>query len=574
MSGRPAPGQEEPPQASSVHVAEPSASAASPANSGEPAGVTRRHVLTAGAAVAAAAAVGGQPRTAPDAVRAAVPPGQELCFLSATALRDLVLTRQVSVTEVAQAFLERINAHNSQLNAYVILEPDLTLAAARATDRSIASGARPALPVPFANKDHVDFAAGWPRDFGSVPFGKNRFVPPFSAHGIGQLLAEGAVVLGATNTPEWGHKGVTANLLYGPTGNPFDPSLNPGGSSGGTAAGVASYMAPFGQGNDAGGSVRIPAAMCGLLGLYPTHGRIGQDAPPLPVAPLLSPGPLARSAADLAMMTDVYAQPWSGDIFAQERQLAYTAALNSGITARRVLYDPDWGGLFPVERAVADAVRSGVGLLERAGATVDLGSAGLDRLTVPANGQPGGKPRPATQGDLSSMWRAMMAALYAHVRDLLLTDGLLDMLAQPYVSELTPEFRSLLEQGTAMSSVEFHRLDFLRMQVVQAIEAAFAKGYDFIATPAVCVRSVPNAGPGTLGPASVNGVATDPLIGWTMTYPVNFGGWPAITIPVALSGGMPISMQLVGRRWQDTTLIAAAAAVERIAPWESWYPRN
>src|SRR5205823_3707715 len=207
--------------------------------------------------------------------------------------------------EVVDYFLDRIDRDNHTVNAYVLVLHEDARRLAREAEKAVVSGARlgPLHGLPIAIKDLFDFKAGVPNTFGCKPF--RDWTPAVSATYVSRLEAAGAIVLGKTNTPEFGHRGLTDNYLFGPTSTPFRPGKNAGGSSGGSAAAVADGLAPIAQGSDGGGSIRIPAAWCGVYGFKPSFGRVATVARPdafLLAVPFAHAGPLARSVADAVLM--------------------------------------------------------------------------------------------------------------------------------------------------------------------------------------------------------------------------------------------------------------------------------
>jgi len=239
----------------------------------------------------------------------------DLCFLPATELAARICRRDLSPVEVVEAYLGRIKDRNPSINAYTLVPADQAMDAAREAETTMMSG-RPLGPlhgVPVAIKD-LDDLAGVPSSMVSLAV-QNR-VPRTSAAAVERLTRAGAIVLGKTNTPEFGHKGITDNLRFGPTSTPWKLDYNSGGSSGGSAAAVADGMAALAQGTDGGGSVRIPAAFSGVVGFKPSFGRVPSVTRPdgfLWSHPLVHIGPLARTVADAALMTAVMAGPHAGD---------------------------------------------------------------------------------------------------------------------------------------------------------------------------------------------------------------------------------------------------------------------
>ena len=239
----------------------------------------------------------------------------QLCFLPATELAARIRRRDLSPVEVTEAYLRRIEARNPVVNAYTLVLGDQAMDAARAAEKAVMAGGSlgPLHGVPIGIKD-LDDVAGVPTSMASRAV-HNR-VPKTSAAAVERLLDAGAIVLGKTNTPEFGHKGITDNLRFGPTSTPWAIGYNSGGSSGGSAAAVADGMAALAQGTDGGGSVRIPASFSGTVGFKPSFGRIPSVTRPdgfLWGHPLVHIGPLARTVADAALMTKIMAGPHSRD---------------------------------------------------------------------------------------------------------------------------------------------------------------------------------------------------------------------------------------------------------------------
>lgn len=531
--------------------------------------LSRRRLLGAAGATALGAATANV--TSSGVVFAAPSPkgppeGEELCFLPATELAEHLRKRRVSPVEVAQAHIDRIERLNPSLNAYVtLIEPDKVLADATAAEKRLRSGeARPLEGLPVAIKDLFDFLAGVRNTFGSVPFKEMGFVPPFSAIYVQRLLDAGAIPIGKTNTPEFGHEGTTDNFAFGPTRNPFDHAYNAGGSSGGSAAAMAAYLAPLSQGSDAGGSVRIPAAMCGVVGFKPTFGRIPQDAPPLGHTPFLHPGPITRTVADAALMMDVMGQPFSGDPLSLSERMNYSRGLGRSLRGKKIAFSPSLD-LFPVEPEVARVAGESLGALRDAGAIVEEVSLGLDQLTV--------RGHSIELKDLSDLWVQEQSVLYAHAVDLLRLYVGVDL--NDHLDALNPEFRGMIELGMGTSARDYRYGDFLRADVLHLIEATF-DDYDYLVCPTLCTVGVRNTDDGnTLGPAEVEGVRVNRLIGWCMTYLYNFTGHPAISVPAGLaSNGLPVGLQIAGRRWDDTGVLSAASAFEKHRDWADTYPRR
>src|SRR5438876_3610615 len=295
----------------------------------------------------------------------------ELAFMPATELLARIGRHDLSPVEVVDAFLQRIGRLNKELNAYVLVLADEARQKARDAEKALSGKQEhpPLLGLPIAIKDLFDMKAGVPNTFGCKPF--KDYVPDVSATYVERLERAGAIVLGKTNTPEFGHKGVTDNYLFGPTNTPFRIGKNAGGSSGGSAAAVAAGLAPLAQGSDGGGSIRIPAAWCGVYGFKASFGRVAAVARPdafMLAVPFAHAGPIARSVADAALMLGVMSGPDDRDPYSLPAEGAdYAAATRRPVAGMRVAWSPDLG-VFPIDPEVARVTREAVAAFEEAGA--------------------------------------------------------------------------------------------------------------------------------------------------------------------------------------------------------------
>lgn len=481
---------------------------------------------------------------------------KDLCFLPATELAARIRRRDLSPVEVVKAYLGRIEDRNPSINAYTLVLADPALDSAREAETAVMSG-RPLGPlhgVPVAIKDLDDFA-GAPTSMGSLAV-QNR-VPKTSAAAVERLTRAGAIVLGKTNTPEFGHKGITDNLRFGPTSTPWKVGYNSGGSSGGSAAAVADGLAALGQGTDGGGSVRIPAAFSGVVGFKPSFGRVPSVTRPdgfLWSHPLVHIGPLARTVGDAALMTAVMAGPHAGDpLSLPDDGVDYRRGAESG-RRFRVAFSPRLGD-FPVDERVATVVSSAVETLRATGIEVD--EVELDFK--------------AGHDTLASLWVRVISVHYAAIGRHWKDDGI-DLLGD-HGSKLTPQFRQMMIDAQKISAVDHVLDDVLRTGVFDGLQAVF-DNYDLIVSPTLAIPPVANATNGnTIGPTEINGDSVDPLIGWCMTFPINFTGHPAISVPAGLTvEGLPVGLQIIGRRYGDESVLALASRFEQARPWLQSYP--
>jgi Asp-tRNA(Asn)/Glu-tRNA(Gln) amidotransferase A subunit family amidase len=484
--------------------------------------------------------------------------GTELCFLPATELAARIRRREVSPVEAVAACLGRIEARNPLVNAYTLILADAAMAAARAAERAVMAGAPLGSlhGVPVAIKD-LDDVAGVPTSMGSLAV-TNR-VPKRSAAMVERLVAAGAIILGKTNTPEFGHKGITDNLRFGPTSTPFAIGRNAGGSSGGSAAAVADGQAAIAQGTDGGGSIRIPASFSGVVGFKASFGRIPSVTRPDAFAwgyPLVHIGPLTRTVADAALVASITAGPHARDPHSLAGDDSdYLGAVRRAPGAIKVAYSRRLG-TFPVDPRVASVVDAAVGAMAADGIAVDPVEVDFK----------------AHHSELAALWVRTISVHYGVIAEHLKREGL-DLLGD-HADELTPDFRAMLEGAKTISAVAHRFDDLLRSQVYDGLEDVLER-YHFIVSPTLAVPPVENAGDGnTRGPTEINGEAVDPLIGWCMTYPINYTGHPAASVPAGFTtDGLPIGLQIIGRRYADASVLTLAAAVERIGPWLDRYSR-
>ena len=459
--------------------------------------------------------------------------GEEIAWLSALELRALYCSRELSPVDVAEATLERIEALDPGLSAFVTQTPERALAEARRSERSYVAGhaERPLEGIPISLKDLVP-TRGVRTTRGSLLY--EDWVPDFDAPVAERVRDAGAVLLGKTNTPEMGWKGDSGNRVLGPTHNPFEHSRTAGGSSGGAAAAVAAGLGPLAQGSDGAGSVRIPAAFCGVFGHKPSFGLVPYH-PPSAIEQLSAIGPITRTVRDAALLLDVMAGPDARDRMSlPSTGTDFLAAAEGGVRGLRVAWSEDLG-FGALDPGVLDISRAAAGAFDELGAHVEDFSTALP------------DPYPA----LELIWATGQAAMH---------DGELDEVRD----KLDPGRLALIEVGLAVSGVELAAAHAERLAFYERVRDLLT-GYDVLLTPTLPVTAFPAGDdhPGAIGdrPASV--------LGWTcFTYPFNMTGHPAATVPAGLApDGLPVGLQIVGGWRADTTVLRAAAAYEEVRPW-------
>jgi amidase/aspartyl-tRNA(Asn)/glutamyl-tRNA(Gln) amidotransferase subunit A len=480
----------------------------------------------------------------------------QLAYMSATELAQKIRQKDLSPVEVIEAFIQRIERRNPSLNAFVYYGFDDARKAAKAAEQALMAGdpLGPLHGVPSAIKDLFDFKPGWTGTLGGIRAFKDRMDDcycPFAE----RMEQAGAIHLGKTNSPVLGFRGVCDNYLFGPSRNPFDLARNTGGSSGGSAGAVADGLVPLAEGTDGGGSIRIPSAFCGVFGYKAAAGRLPFVSRPnafLGAAPFLFEGAIARSVEDSALALSVLAGYHPMDPFALEETVDWLGATRRSIRGMKIAYSPDLD-VFPVDTRVKAVVADAVRAFEEAGAVVEEVTLGLKR----------------GQQELSDLWCRMIMVGSLLFFEELKKDGL-DLL-KDHAADLPPELHAWVEPARSMSALDWLKDQAMRSEVYDAIQGVFST-HDLLISPTLACLPVPNADDGnTIGPTSINGETVDPLIGWCLTYPINFTGHPAASVPAGLAEGLPVGMQIVGRRYGDVDVLAASAAFERLRPWAGTY---
>lgn len=462
----------------------------------------------------------------------------ELWTWSAARLAEGVARKALSPVEVVEAVLGQIERLNGHLHAFCTVTAEAARAEARRAEDAVMRGAPLGRlhGVPFSVKDTLD-TAGVRTTMGAARFADR--VPPEDAHVVARLRAAGGILLGKTTTPEMAHKGVTESALFGVTRNPWAPDHTCGGSSGGAGVAAATGMGPLAVGTDEGGSIRIPASYCGVVGLKPTFGLIARV--PVGVAEMLTHlGPLCRAVEDAALFLTATAgrddrDGWSLPV----EPVDYTRALARPPARLRVAWSPRLG-YAAVDPEVLRVTGAAVRGLTALGWTVEEADPGFEDPAEVANAfrHPG---LAAALGDDLGRERARM----------------------------DPTLVALVESGLRMTAVEVARAAVRRHALWAQLDRFFAD-HDVLATPAVAVPPFPvDQAP----PLEVEGRTVGPR-GWiAFTYPFNLAGLPAIVVPAGWNAaGLPIGLQLVGRRLDDARLLAAAAAFEAAAPWADRWP--
>ncbi|GAA3778088.1 amidase [Microbacterium kribbense] len=447
-----------------------------------------------------------------------------------------IASGEISSIDVVNRALARIAEVDADIGAFTVVLTDEARSAAVAADNSVAAGEPigPLHGVPIAVKDHI-WMRGVLATNGSRAY--KHFRPSVDAVPVARLRTAGAVLIGKTNNPEFCYRGFTDNAVWGPTRNPYDLERTPGGSSGGSAAAVAAGMVAGALGTDGGGSIRLPAAFCGVTGHKPTFGVVPKDPGFRGWKSLSVTGPIARSVRDCALLMDVIAgaDP-ADDLSFPNPRPGYSTLLSASTTtigALRIAYSHDLG-FAPVDEDVRQRFSETIEHLREAGLTLT-------------------DAHPST-GDPNDLWN-----------DIAVCEGFSSegVLLAEWEDAMTPGTASIIRAGEHKSAADYLDAIYRRSAFTERWLRFFGE-FDILLTPTAQVTAFPL---GRDTPETAGGLPVDPFFdAWSaMFYPANLAGLPATTIPVGLSShGLPIGLQVMGGRFDDARVLAAAAFIERL----------
>jgi aspartyl-tRNA(Asn)/glutamyl-tRNA(Gln) amidotransferase subunit A len=466
-------------------------------------------------------------------------------FASAAELADLVAKKRISPVELVEDALTRIEASQPSLNAFITICAEEARAAAREAEAAVMLDDKlpPLHGVPFAVKDLVN-TAGVRTTFGSVALADN--IPAADSPSVARLKAAGAILVGKTTTPEFGHKCFTEAPLFGRTANPWDLSRTCGGSSGGAAASVAAGLVPIGIGTDGGGSSRIPAACCGVVGFKQTLGLVPHDLTPDGFGNQSHITPMTRTVMDTALMLQAMAGPNRCDphsLGLATPDFVAAARPEGDLGGVRIAWRPFLGN-DKLSSEVRAACEAALGVLEGLGAIIIPGANDF-QTTEP-------------------IW-------------LVLTQSFWNARFRRYVGQFGNRMSDTLirqmDTGAAHSAVALQEAMFERTRVFRQIEGWFST-CDLVATPTLSRTALP-IGHDFFAPIEIDGEIADTVrkSWYPYTLPFNLSGSPAVTLPCGFGAdGLPIGLQLVGPHLGDAQLLRAAALYEMAAPWADRRP--
>ncbi|MGV8956002.1 MAG: amidase [Cypionkella sp.] len=464
-----------------------------------------------------------------------------LTEFSASELSRMIAARKVAPSEVMAAHLARIAQVNSAVNAVVSLrDADALMAEARAADDAPATGWLHGLP--FAVKD-LCATKGIRTTYGSPLFAD--FVPDADDLLAARMRKAGAIFIGKTNTPEWGHGSHSFNPVHGVTRNPYDLTRTAGGSSGGAAAGLATRMLPVADGSDMMGSLRNPAAFCNVYGFRPSWGLVPHDAEgDTHLATLSTAGPMGRTIEDIAHLLTVQAGPNPQVPFGRDG-CDFAAHLQGDLRGKRIAWLGNWGGAYQTEAGILDLCEAGLRVFTDLGAKVEA-------IAPPFSAE--------------LLWQS-----WTTLRAMLNAGGFKALYDDPAKrAQLKPETVWEIEQGRSLTAQAVYESSVIRSRYYATMARLF-ETYDAVVLPAAQVWPFPAE---WRWPQTINGVAMDTYHRWMeVVIPISLIGLPAVALPSGFgTQGLPMGLQLAGSVGADAKILAMAQAYHLATDWPAKRP--
>ena len=465
----------------------------------------------------------------------------ELAFASATELRRLIDTKEVSIVELVELFYRRIEEHNPKLNAYLALCADQAMAEARTAQEAVQKGESlgPLHGIPISIKD-LEMTKGIPTTLGSAVFADRT--PDVDSVVVERVRNAGAIVLGKTNTPEFGLSGTTENKLGDACRNPWNTERTPGGSSGGAAAALASGLCTLATGSDGGGSIRIPASFSGIFGIKPSQGRVprygGYGRPS--ANHFSQSGPMSRTVADTALLLQALAGPDARDVTSiKSAPPDFSSGLSDGVAGMRIGWSADLG-YAGVDPDVLNVTQGAVQVFQELGAQVE--EAGI-----------------VIEDPFEAFWTVFSTASYTSYGHLI----------EERWEDFTYYGQRTFEYGATVTGPDLSRALLRVDQLRRQMEYLFDE-FDLLVTPTMAVAAFPIE----QRPSVIGGKEVDPFWGFLpFTFPINMTGQTASSVPCGFSAdGMPIGLHIIGPHGSEARVLQASAAFEGARPWAHYRP--
>lgn len=466
---------------------------------------------------------------------------ENIAFMPAFVMAEEIRSQSITSEELTEIMIERIEKYNPKLNAYCTTTFDLARDLAKEADRRVKDGENHGLlnGIPVSIKDLV-YTKGIRTTFGSKIY--ENFVPDTDDVIVKRLKKAGAVILGKTNTPEFGFKGVTDNVLFGASKNPWDLNKTTGGSSGGAAGAEVSGLCTIAQGSDGGGSIRIPSSLCGLYGLKPTFGRVPQYPKELIFGESLSvKGPIVRYVKDAALMLDIIKGSFLGDRHAlPDENNDYLSIVDEKPKDLKIGYTLDLGYAKAIDRQVEKSILDSLDVFRKYSWKVEEIKMKLRKPELV----------------FYTLWISKLA--YE-----------LSPKLKEWEDKMDPDLIRLVKGGMGYDAFSLIRAMKARKEIYEKFYKIF-KDIDILITP---TTAVPAFDLGIMFPKKINEKNVSPTAWQAFTFPFNLTEQPAASIPCGWSKeGLPIGMQIIGRKFDEKTILQVSKAFEEAKPWQNKRP--
>lgn len=466
---------------------------------------------------------------------------EDICFMSAYEMADAIKRQEMSSSEITEVMIERIEKINPIIHAFCTLTFDLARKMAKKADEAAKRGEGGLLNgIPTSIKD-LTMVKGVRTTFGSKLY--ENFIPDVNSVNADRLINAGIVLLGKTNTPEFGFKGCTNNLIFEETLNPWNLGRTTGGSSGGAVAAEVSGLCTLAQGSDGGGSIRIPSSLCGVYGFKSTYGLIPHYPQNYLFGEFLKhDGPITRYVKDATLMLDAMKGPHDGDKCSlPDLNINYTDIVDQKPKNLNIGYSTSLGYAKVMDPEVEKSVIDSVKKFETYGWNIEQAKV---RMKSP-------------QTTFYTLWAGMMAYDFGPKLD-------------EWRDKMDPDLVKIIEAGKGFTGIGIMKALKTRNDFYEKFYQFFKK-YDILITPTV---SVPAFELGMMYPAKIDGRTVSPTAWSPFSSIFNLTGLPAASIPCGWSSdGLPIGMQIIGKRLNDATVLQVSKAFEEIAPWQDKKPK-
>lgn len=467
---------------------------------------------------------------------------EDICYMPAYEMADKIKKQEITSEEITEIIIERIDKINPIINAYCTPTFDLAREMAKKADDAVKKGEKLGLlhGIPTSLKDDTE-TKGIRTTRGSKLY--EDYVPKEDNIIVKRLKEAGCVILGKTNLPELGFKGVTDNLIFGATKNPWNLERTSGGSSGGAAAAVASGLSPLALGADGGGSIRIPSCFCGVYGIKPHFGRVPYVSLKTGTAidTFVQKGPLARCVKDAALMLDAIAGPDEFDRYSLPKQnVSYFEKLKEIPEKIKIGYSLNLGIIKAIDPEVKKSVLDAVQKFEKLDWSVEKCNIRLKNADSVMN----------------ILWTTGFA-------------NMINPLLKQWHDKFDPDLVELVKEGLKHSVLDIQMAGVQRERIYESVCKQFKK-YDVLITPTLACTAFKL---GKRAPEQIDGKPIS-YRHWFLTYPFNQTGHPAASIPCGWSSeGLPIGMQIVGKRFDEISVFQVSKAFEKIQPWQDRRPK-